>query len=88
MSERAEKYEAFLDDLAPIVDGDAAVIERHADFLVDDDEARDLRHEATSRLFERGFTMMEVASITGHKTLAMLQRYTHLCPSALADKLG
>ncbi|RML91184.1 Site-specific recombinase, phage integrase family, partial [Pseudomonas syringae pv. maculicola] len=24
----------------------------------------DLRHEATSRLFERGFTMMEVASIT------------------------
>lgn len=48
----------------------------------------DLRHEATSRLFERGFTMMEVASITGHKTLAMLQRYTHLCPSALADKLG
>lgn len=48
MSERAEKYEAFLDDLAPIVDGDAAVIERHADFLVDDDEARDLRHEATA----------------------------------------
>lgn len=48
----------------------------------------DLRHEATSRLFERGLNMMEVASITGHKTLAMLKRYTHLCPSALADKLG
>lgn len=48
----------------------------------------DLRHEATSRLFERGFTMMEVASITGHKTLAMLKRYTHLSPHDLADKLG
>ncbi|HCF2412890.1 site-specific integrase [Pseudomonas aeruginosa] len=48
----------------------------------------DLRHEATSRLFERGFSMMEVAAITGHKTLAMLKRYTHLSPHALADKLG
>ena len=48
----------------------------------------DLRHEATSRLFERGFTLMEVASITGHKTLAMLKRYTHLSPQDLADKLG
>lgn len=48
----------------------------------------DLRHEATSRLFECGFTMMEVAAITGHKTLSMLKRYTHLSPHALAEKLG
>lgn len=45
MSERAEKYEAFLDDLALVVDGDPDALERHADFLVDDDEARDVRHE-------------------------------------------
>lgn len=38
----------------------------------------DLRHEATSRLFERGLNPMQVASITGHKTLQMLKRYTHL----------
>lgn len=48
----------------------------------------DLRHEATSRLFERGLNSMEVAAITGHKTLAMLQRYTHLNAETLADKLG
>ena len=49
----------------------------------------DLRHEATSRLFERGvFDSMEVASITGHKTLAMLKRYTHLRAEDLAKKLG
>jgi len=49
----------------------------------------DLRHEATSRLFERGvFDSMEVASITGHKTLAMLKRYTHLRAEDLARKLG
>lgn len=48
----------------------------------------DLRHEATSRLFEKGFEIMEVASITGHKTLHMLKRYTHLKAEDLAKKLG
>jgi integrase len=49
----------------------------------------DLRHEATSRLFERGvFGTMEVASITGHKTLQMLSRYTHMNVALLADKLA
>ena len=48
----------------------------------------DLRHEATSRLFEKGLNPMEVASITGHKTLQMLKRYTHLKVEDLARKLG
>lgn len=48
----------------------------------------DLRHEATSRFFERGLDMMEVATITGHKTLHMLKRYTHLRAEDLAKKLG
>lgn len=48
----------------------------------------DLRHEATSRLFEKGLNPMEVASITGHKTLQMLRRYTHLRAEDLARKLG
>lgn len=49
----------------------------------------DLRHEATSRLFERGvFDSMEVAAITGHKTLSMLKRYTHLRAEDLARKMG
>lgn len=48
----------------------------------------DMRHEATSSLFERGLSTMEVASITGHATLAMLQRYTHLSSTHLQAKLG
>lgn len=32
----------------------------------------DLRHEATSRLFEKELNVMEVAAITGYKTLDML----------------
>ena len=48
----------------------------------------DLRHEATSRFFEKGLNVMEVATITGHKDLRMLQRYTHLRAEDLATKLG
>jgi integrase len=48
----------------------------------------DVRHEATSRLFEKKFNMMEVAAITGHKTLHMLKRYTHLKAADLAARLG
>lgn len=48
----------------------------------------DLRHEATSRLFEKGFSSMEVATITGHKTLQMLKRYTHLRVQDLRARLG
>ncbi|MFZ4877041.1 tyrosine-type recombinase/integrase [Janthinobacterium sp. Mn2066] len=47
----------------------------------------DLRHEATSRLFEKGLNVMEVATITGHKTLDMLKRYTHLRAEDLAKKI-
>ncbi len=48
----------------------------------------DFRHEATSRLFEKGLNQIEVARITGHKTLSMLNRYTHLDVEHLVSKLG
>ncbi|WP_179123435.1 tyrosine-type recombinase/integrase, partial [Salmonella enterica] len=39
----------------------------------------DLRHEAISRLFELGtLNVMEVSAISGHRSLNMLKRYTHL----------
>ncbi|MGC1547446.1 MAG: site-specific integrase [Rhodanobacter sp.] len=48
----------------------------------------DLRHEATSRLFERtSLSDMEIAKITGHKSLAMLKRYANLRGSNLAARL-
>ena len=56
---------------------------------IEDLRFHDLRHEATSRLFENGvFEGVEVAAITGHKTLQMLKRYTHLRAADLAQKLG
>lgn len=61
--------------------------EPQPDFLADL-RFHDLRHEATTRLFEKGLNPMEVAAVTGHKTLQMLKRYTHLRAEDLAKKLG
>lgn len=48
----------------------------------------DLRHEAISRLFERAdLDAMEIARISGHRTLSMLSRYTHLRAHKLADRM-
>lgn len=48
----------------------------------------DLRHEATSRIYERTtLTDVQIARITGHKTLETLKRYANLRASTLADSL-
>lgn len=46
----------------------------------------DLRHEGTSRLFEAGYQIQEVALITGHKNWNMLRRYTQIRPESLHRK--
>jgi len=55
----------------------------------------DLRHEGISRLFEMGWTIPQVASVSGHRSWASLKRYAHLHESgdpfakwAWKDKLG
>ena len=48
----------------------------------------DLRHEGTSRFFEKTtLTDIEIATITGHKSMDMLKRYAHLRPSTILHKL-
>ena len=48
----------------------------------------DLRHEAVTRLFEKGLNPIEVGMVSGHKTLSMLKRYTHLRSEELVAKLA
>jgi integrase len=43
----------------------------------------DLRHEAISRLFEAGYSIPEVALVSGHKSWKHLQRYTQIRPQSL-----
>ena len=55
---------------------------------IEDLHFHDLRHEAISRFFELGtLDMMEIAAISGHKSVSMLKRYTHLRANRLVHKL-
>jgi integrase len=45
----------------------------------------DLRHVCGSRLLETGASLPEVATMLGHKTLAMAKRYAHTSPKRLAN---
>lgn len=48
----------------------------------------DMRHEATSRLYERtSLSDLKIASITGHRDPRQLKRYANLRASTLADHL-
>ncbi len=48
----------------------------------------DMRHEGISRLFEKGWSIHEVALVSGHKDWKMLKRYTNLRPESLLGKLN
>ena len=54
---------------------------------IEDFHLHDLRHEATSRFFEKGLSIAEVKSITGHKSMSALERYVHINAGGLAAKL-
>ena len=54
---------------------------------IDDLHFHDLRHEAISRLFEKGLSIPEVALISGHRDVRMLFRYTHLRAEDIAQRL-
>jgi integrase len=58
------------------------------DLGIKDLHFHDLRHEATSRLFEAGLTIEQVPLVTGHKDWKMLKRYTQLRPEGLYAKLA
>ena len=58
----------------------AAFTRATAELKIHDLVFHDTRHEATSRFFEAGLNIPQVALITGHKDWKMLQRYT--CVSA------
>ncbi|GMU68412.1 MAG: hypothetical protein AMXMBFR37_07450 [Steroidobacteraceae bacterium] len=52
---------------------------------IDDLRFHDLRHEGTSRLFERGYQIHEVAQFTLHDSWNELKRYANLRPENLRE---
>ena len=53
---------------------------------IDDLRLHDMRHEGTSRLFEYGYEIQQVALVTGHKKWETLKIYTNLKPESLTTK--
>ena len=47
----------------------------------------DFRHEAISRLHEKGLTLPEIQEISGHRDIEMLQRYSHASTASIEAKL-
>jgi len=55
---------------------------------IDDFRFHDLRHTATTALAAKLPNVIELAAVTGHRSIQMLKRYYHPNPEALAAKLG
>lgn len=55
---------------------------------VEDFHFHDLRHTAITNLAGKLSNVIELSAVSGHKTLSMLKRYTHLKAEDLAMKLG
>lgn len=53
---------------------------------INDLHFHDLRHEGVSRLFEMGWTIPQVAGVSGHRSWQSLRRYTHM--DEIGDKLA
>jgi len=53
---------------------------------IDDLRFHDLRHEATSRLFEAGYSIVEVQQFTLHEDWKVLKRYTNLRPADVKER--
>ncbi len=65
----------------------SAAFTRACQFLgIEELHFHDLRHEATSRLFERGYSIQEVAQFTLHESWSTLKRYTHLRPEHVPER--
>ena len=79
----------------PVVDGEPRLWPVHEQTLskyfkascdalgIPDLHLHDMRHEGTSRLFEVGYAIQQVALVTGHKDWRHLRRYTNLRPEDL-----
>lgn len=58
-----------------------------AEWLVDC-RFHDTRHSAATRFAEMGLTTLQLSAISGHRSLGLLKRYTHISAEGLAVKLA
>jgi integrase len=94
----SRKAVAVLSELPHSIDGRVFPVEAatlHAAFKrackragVEGFRWHDLRHTAITRLAEKLPNLIELAAVSGHRSLTMLKRYYHPCAADLAKKIG
>jgi integrase len=75
-----KRQPATSDRIFPVTEGTVSSIFPRAcqALLIEDLKFHDLRHEGVSRLFEQGYTIEQVALVSGHRDWKMLARYTQI----------
>jgi integrase len=78
--EIVKRQPATSDRVFPVTEGTVSTIFPRAcqALAIDDLKFHDLRHEGVSRLFEQGYTIEQVALVSGHRDWKMLARYTQI----------
>lgn len=60
---------------------------RHVRHALPDLKFHDTRHNVASQMAMSGASLLDIAEITGHKSLAMVQRYSHLSDDHVRAKM-
>ena len=71
---------ASSEHLKPMKTVKTAFEKARAEAGLEDVRFHDLRHTFASRLVQGGVPLYDVMHLTGHKSLEMVQRYSHLAP--------
>lgn len=83
------RFTATVKRARALYEADCARSGRAADAAVLADlRVHDLRHHAITTWAERGLSLVELMTISGHKTARMLTRYAHINAGRLAEKLA
>lgn len=60
---------------------------REVQDVLPDFKLHDLRHNVASQLAMSGASLLDIATVTGHKTMAMVKRYSHLSDDHVRGRL-
>ena len=54
---------------------------------IEDFRAHDIRHTFASHFIQKTGDLRALAELLGHSSMAMVMRYSHLCPSGVRGKV-
>lgn len=76
-----------IDPKAPLFPHEYRFDWREVQGALPDFRLHDLRHNVASQMAMSGASLLDIATVTGHKTLAMVKRYSHLSDDHVRERL-